>query len=92
MRSGVPQARARRDLLPGPVQSAGYVHRLSGIALHTPADVHFGLAEAVREKRQGTLDAAYAERPDRFGRPPMAPRVPEVAWINRTDEEAPIAI
>jgi putative transposase len=69
-----------------------HVHRHSGIALHTPADVHFGLAEAVREKRQTVLDAAYVARPDRFRRPPSAPRVPDVAWINRPDEETPIAI
>lgn len=66
-------------------------HRHSGIGLHTPADVHFGLAEVVREKRQGVLDAAYAARPDRFRRPPQAPRIPEATWINRP-EEAPIAI
>jgi putative transposase len=66
-------------------------HRRSGIALHTPADVHFGMAEVVREKRQGVLDAAYAAMPHRFRRPPEAPRIPEVAWINRP-EEAPIAL
>jgi len=66
-------------------------HRHSGIGLHTPADVHFGLAEVVREKRQGVLDAAYAARPDRFRSPPQAPRIPEATWINRP-EEAPIAI
>jgi putative transposase len=66
-------------------------HRHSGIGLHTPADVHFGLAEVVREKRQGVLDAAYAARPDRFRRPPQAPRIPDATWINRP-EEAPIAI
>ena len=38
-------------------------HRHSGIGLHTPADVHFGLAEVVREKRQDVLDAAYAAMP-----------------------------
>jgi putative transposase len=69
-----------------------HVHRHSGIGLHTPADVHFGLAEAVREKRQTVLDAAYVARPDRFRRPPSAPRVPDVAWINRPEEETPIAI
>jgi putative transposase len=63
------------------------VHRHSGIALHTPADVHFGLAEAVREKRQRVLDSAYARRPDRFRTPPAAPRVPDAAWINRPEEE-----
>jgi putative transposase len=69
-----------------------HVHRHSGIALHTPADVHFGLAEAVREKRQRVLDTAYANRPDRFRSPPEAPRVPEVAWINQPEEEVAIAI
>jgi putative transposase len=66
-------------------------HRHSGIGLHTPADVHFGLAEVVREKRQGVLDAAYAAQPDRFRRPPQAPRIPDVAWINRP-EEVPLAV
>jgi hypothetical protein len=66
-------------------------HRHSGIGLHTPADVHFGMAEVVREKRQDVLDAAYSNMPGRFRRPPQAPRIPEVFWINRP-EEAPIAI
>lgn len=69
-----------------------HVHRHSGIALHTPADVHFGLAEAVREKRQRVLDSAYATRPDRFRTPPQAPTVPDVAWINQPEEEVAIAI
>jgi putative transposase len=62
-------------------------HRHSGIGLHTPADVHYGMAEAVREKRQGVLDAAYDAMPHRFRRPPTAPRIPTVAWINRPEEE-----
>jgi len=62
-------------------------HRHSGIALHTPADVHFGRAEEVRTARQGVLDAAYAARPDRFQRPPSAPRLPAEAWINRPEPE-----
>lgn len=66
-------------------------HYHSGIGLNTPADVHYGLADVVREKRQGVLDAAYANRPDRFWKPPQAPTVPEATWINRPEEE-PIAI
>lgn len=62
-------------------------HHHSGIGLHTPADVHFGLADVVREKRQGVLDAAYVAMPQRFRQPPQAPRIPQVAWINRPDEE-----
>jgi putative transposase len=66
-------------------------HRHSGIGLHTPADVHFGQAEVVREKRQGVLDDAYATMPGRFRKPPQAPRIPDAFWINRPEEE-PIAI
>jgi putative transposase len=62
-------------------------HRHSGIGLHTPADVHFGQAEAIREKRQAVLDGAYASMPGRFRKPPEAPRIPEVFWINRPEEE-----
>jgi putative transposase len=65
-------------------------HRHSGIGLHTPSDVHFGRAEIVREKRQGVLDAAYLEHPERFRKSPSAPRLPEAAWINKP-EEAPLA-
>lgn len=63
-------------------------HRHSGIALHTPADVHFGRAQQVRAARQLVLDAAFAARPDRFLRPPAAPALPVEAWINRPPEEA----
>ncbi len=77
---------------PPPSPCAGFfehynnARRHAGIALHTPADVHFGLAEVVREKRRGVLDAAYASMPDRFRTPPKAPRIPEVFWINRPEE------
>lgn len=66
-------------------------HHHSGIGLHTPADVHFGLADTVREKRQGVLDTAYAARPERFHHPPCAPSIPEAAWINRPEEETHLA-
>lgn len=65
-------------------------HRHAGIALHTPADVHFGRHEAVRAQRQAVLDAASTAHPERFRRPPSAPRVPEATWINRP-EETPLA-
>ena len=60
-----------------------HVHRHSGIALHTPASVHYGRATEIRNQRQETLIAAYAANPIRFRhRPPAAPQLPEVAWIN----------
>ena len=57
-------------------------HRHSGIALHTPASVHYGTADDVRDRRQTTLDAAYAAHPERFTRRPHAPRLPERVTIN----------
>ncbi len=62
-------------------------HRHSGIGLNTPANVHYGLADTVRQKRQGVLDAAYTNHPDRFRKPPQAPHVPHATWINRPEEE-----
>lgn len=67
-------------------------HRHSGIGLHTPADVHFGRATKVRDQRQRVLDVAYAERPERFRTPPEAPKIPEIAWINRPEEEPELKI
>jgi putative transposase len=61
-------------------------HRHSGIGLHTPADVHHGRAAQVRARRQSVLDAAYIARPERFRRPPNAPRIPEATWINPPEE------
>jgi putative transposase len=67
-------------------------HRHSGIGLHTPADVHYGRAEAVRAARAGVLDTAYAAHPERFvRRPPEPPQLPETAWINKpppTDDDS----
>ncbi|MEO9224624.1 MAG: IS3 family transposase [Acidimicrobiales bacterium] len=67
-------------------QHYNHQHRHSGIALHTPADVHHGRADQIRAHRQAVLDAAYTTRPDRFRRPPRAPRIPEATWINQPPE------
>ena len=66
-------------------------HRHSGLGLHTAADVHYGLAEAIRDKRAAVLTAAYAAHPERFVRkPPEPPQLPTGSWINPPDhtEEA----
>jgi putative transposase len=57
-------------------------HRHSGIGYHTPASVHHGHHHAIRAHRQAVLDHAYTLHPHRFRRPPIAPRVPDIAWIN----------
>jgi putative transposase len=63
-------------------------HRHSGIAFHTPADVHYGRAEAIRELRGGVLLDAYGKHPERFVRQiPTPPALPAVAWINKPEEE-----
>ena len=59
-------------------------HRHSGIGLYTPQSVHDGTWRAIQQHRQMVLDAAYADRPDRFrGGRPLAPGLPSRAWINR---------
>ena len=61
-------------------------HRHSGLGLHTPADVHYGLAGVVRDKRAAVLDAAYAAHPERFPRKhPEPPKLPTISWINPPD-------
>jgi putative transposase len=62
-------------------------HRHGGLALHTPADVHYGTAAITREKRAGVLDAAYPAHPERFVRkPPEPPKLRTETWINRPDD------
>jgi putative transposase len=59
-------------------------HRHSGIGLLTPADVHYGRAEAVTSARAVVLEGAYAAHPERFvGKPPQPPRLPPAVWINK---------
>jgi putative transposase len=63
-------------------------HRHSGLGMHTPADVHYGTAEATRTKRAAVLNAAYEQHPERFVRkPPEPPKLPEVSWINEPPEQ-----
>ena len=58
-------------------------HHHSGIGLHTPHAVHYGLAEALNEARRRTLVEAHAAHPERFvSKPPEPPSVPGAVWIN----------
>ena len=59
------------------------IHRHSGIGYMTPHSVHYGHAQALREGRATTLNAAFLARPDRFkGRRPQPHPLPTAAWIN----------
>jgi putative transposase len=62
-------------------------HRHSGIGYHTPHDVHYGHAEAVRAARGTVLTDAYHRHPERFVRkPPTPPRYPTTVWINKPED------
>jgi putative transposase len=63
-------------------------HRHSGIGYHTPADIHYGRAEALRHRRAAVLSNAYAAHPEGFvHKPPEPPVLPAAAWINRPAPE-----
>jgi putative transposase len=63
-------------------------HRHSGIGWHTPASVHYGTADEVREHRAATLTAAYLAHPERFvSKPPIPPQIQDTIWINKPEEE-----
>jgi putative transposase len=58
-------------------------HHHSGIGLHTPYSVHYGLAQGIQLARQQTLLAAHAAHPERFvNKTPAPPLLPETVWIN----------
>jgi putative transposase len=63
-------------------------HRHSGVAWHTPQNVHYGHAEQVHTVRADVLTAAYTRNPERFVRkhPEPAP-LPVAAWINKPAEQ-----
>ena len=63
-------------------------HRHAGIAMLTPSDVHHGRAECILEQRQRTLQAAWAQNPERFVQgPPKHQTLPDKVWINPPDEK-----
>jgi putative transposase len=58
-------------------------HRHSGIALLTPATVHYARTQQVIETRRSSLALAYAAHPERFVlRPPIPMPAPTAVWIN----------
>ena len=64
-------------------------HYHSGLALLTPAMVHYGQAEQVVIQRQAVLDATYAAHPERFASHPRAAKPPATVWINPPPKETP---
>lgn len=66
------------------VQFYNHEHHHTGIGLHTPADVHYGLATDTDRRRRQTLAAARASSPNRFTSrvDPKILDLPDAAWIN----------
>jgi len=58
-------------------------HHHTGLALLTPADVHFDRTNDVLQKRQAVLQAAYEKTPERFVKGvPHPTQLPKAVWIN----------
>jgi len=58
-------------------------HRHSGIALMTPEQVHYGLADEIFSRRQAVLEDAFKNHPNRFKhKMPMPQKAPDAVWIN----------
>jgi len=58
-------------------------HHHTGLGLLTPAVVHAGQAETIRQKRQTALQRAFEAHPERFVKgAPQPPKLPVAAWIN----------
>jgi putative transposase len=67
-------------------------HRHSGIALFTPADVHYGRSDELLMARAGVLADAYTVHPERFVKGIPTPReVPDTVWINPPSKEVVLA-
>jgi len=67
-------------------------HRHSGIALFTPADVHYGRSAEMLVARAGVLAGAYAAHPERFVKGlPLPAEVPAIVWINPPAKEVALA-
>jgi putative transposase len=68
-------------------------HRHSGIALLTPAMVHYGEANKVTAARAVTLTSAHARTPERFvNGSPKPPTLPSSVWINQPPHTQAILI
>jgi putative transposase len=64
-------------------------HLHSGIGFMTPETVHYGRNDAVYQQRVVTLQAAFAQHPNRFKNiQPQPPKQPTAAWINPPTKES----
>ncbi len=59
-------------------------HYHTGIGMMIPEHLHYGTADAIFEKRSGTLINAFNQHPERFkNKVPKPPSLPDAVWINK---------
>ena len=64
-------------------------HYHAGIALMTPENVHYGMAQQIYEDRVEVLKSAFDLNPKRFkGNVPKPPVLPKAAWINKPETDS----
>jgi putative transposase len=70
------------------VEGYNHTHHHAGIGLKTPADVHFGLAEAKAKAQHWSTILADARNPERLSthQDPQILAIPTTAWINQPAE------
>lgn len=75
------------------VEYYNHEHRHAGIGLHTPGDVHYGVAAETARQRSATLAGARDRHPARFAtrHDPKILNLPATAWINEPTGEANVA-
>ena len=80
---------AARQFISEFVEFYNHEHRHGGIGLHSPADVHFGLAGETARRRSQTLEAARQRYPTRFAttNDPKILDLPAAAWINQPPDQ-----
>jgi putative transposase len=63
-------------------------HRHSGIALMTPEQVHYGMADEISHRRASVLALAFEQHPNRFkNKIPVPDTLPKAVWINPPSTE-----
>ncbi len=78
-----------RQFMDSFAQWYNHEHRHTGIGLHTPADVHYGLATGKAADRRSVLAQARARHPHRFATttPPKILDLPDTVWINQPAQD-----
>jgi putative transposase len=84
---------AARQFISEFVEFYNHEHRHGGIGLHSPADVHYGLAGETARQRSQTLEDARRRHPTRFAttHDPKILDLPTAAWINQPENQEPAA-